>query len=70
MKETTIGGIFMPRKYTHLEKYEKEILELKAKGLTRKEIGEKLNLTRQTGYSKIQASPNTIMLVTQLQVSQ
>ena len=29
----------MPRKYTHLEKYEKEILELKAKGLTRKEIG-------------------------------
>ena len=31
MKETTIGGIFMPRKYTHLEKYEKEILDTNLK---------------------------------------
>ena len=51
MKETTIGGIFMPRKYTHLEKYEKEILELKAKGLTRKEIGKKLNLSPEQVHS-------------------
>ena len=41
----------MPRKYTHLEKYEKEILELKAKGLTRKEIGKKLNLSPEQVHS-------------------
>ena len=41
----------MPRKYTHLEKYEKEILDLKAKGLTRKEIGKKLNLSPEQVHS-------------------
>ena len=30
----------MPRSYRHIQQYEKEILELKTKGLTRKEIGE------------------------------
>ena len=32
-------GIFMPRSYRHISNYEKEIIELKAQGLTRKEIG-------------------------------
>ena len=41
----TIGGIFMPREYSHIQKYEKEILKLKEKGLTRKEIGDKLGFT-------------------------
>ena len=35
----------MPREYSHIQEYEKEILELKSKGLTRKEIGNKLGLT-------------------------
>ena len=35
----------MSRGYTNLQQYENEILELKAKGLTRREIGEKLGLT-------------------------
>ena len=37
----------MPRSYRHIQQYEKEILELKAKGLTRKEIGEKLGFTAE-----------------------
>ena len=32
----------MPREYRHMKQYEKEILELKAKGLTQREIGEQL----------------------------
>lgn len=32
----------MARSYRHIREYEKEILELKAKGLTKREIGEKL----------------------------
>ncbi len=39
-------GIFMPRSYQHISKYEKEILELKSQGLTRKEIGVKLGFTK------------------------
>ena len=35
----------MPRKYTHLKGYEKEIVELKAKGLTRKEIGKEIGIS-------------------------
>ena len=35
----------MPREYRHIQEYEKEILELKSKGLTRKEIGNKLGFT-------------------------
>ena len=35
----------MPRSYKHIQQYEKEILELKAKGLSRREIGEKFGFT-------------------------
>ena len=35
----------MPRSYRHISEYEKEILELKEKGLTKREIGEKLGFT-------------------------
>ncbi len=37
----------MPRSYRHISNYEKEILELKAQGLTRKEIGAKLGFTKE-----------------------
>ena len=37
----------MARQYRHIQMYEKEILELKEKGFTRKEIGEKLGLTAE-----------------------
>ena len=36
----------MPREYRHISQYEKEILALKASGLTYREIGEKLGFTR------------------------
>ena len=32
----------MPRSYRHIKEYEKEILELKSKGLTEREIGHQL----------------------------
>ena len=35
----------MPRSYEHIGDYEKEILELKEKGLTLREIGEQLGFT-------------------------
>ena len=35
----------MPRNYRHIKEYEKEILELKEQGLTKKEIGQKLGLS-------------------------
>ena len=38
----------MPREYRHISQYEKEIMELRDKGLTYREIGEKL------GFSKSQ----------------
>ena len=38
----------MPREYRHIKQFEKEILELKSKGLTQREIAEKL------GFSKYQ----------------
>ena len=37
----------MPRDYKHIEQYEKEILDLREQGFTRKEIGEKLNLSEE-----------------------
>ena len=37
----------MPRSYQHISNYEKEILELKSKGLTRKEIVAKLGFTEK-----------------------
>lgn len=45
MKENTIGGIFMARSYRHIQEYEKEIFELKEKGLTNREIAEKYGFT-------------------------
>ena len=47
-KETTIGGIFMPREYRHISFYEKEILELKEKGLTQQKIADKLGFSKQS----------------------
>lgn len=35
----------MARSYRHIQQYEKEMLELKAKGLTVREIGEKFGLS-------------------------
>ena len=35
----------MPRNYRHIREYEKEILELKGQGLSKKEIGQKLGLS-------------------------
>ena len=43
----------MPRSYQHISNYEKEILELKAKGLTRKEIGAKLGFTKDQVHNFI-----------------
>ena len=40
IKESTIGGIFMPRNYRHIKEYELEILELKSQGKTNREICE------------------------------
>ena len=37
----------MTKKYGHIQMYEKEIMELKEKGLTRKEIGERLGFTAE-----------------------
>ena len=37
----------MPRKYSHIEQYEKEIVELKSKGLTKREIGEKFGISKE-----------------------
>ena len=38
MKETTIGGFVMARSYSHIQKYEKEIIERIEKGETLREI--------------------------------
>lgn len=35
----------MPRSYRHISEYEKEILELKEQGLTKREIGEQLGFS-------------------------
>ena len=35
----------MSREYRHIQQYEKEIMKLKAKGYTKREIGEKLGFT-------------------------
>ena len=37
----------MPRSYSHIQRYEKDILELRSKGYTRKEIGERLGFTKE-----------------------
>ena len=35
----------MPRQYTKFDQYEKEILQMKAKGCTRREIAKKIGIT-------------------------
>ena len=37
----------MAREYRHIKEYEKEILELKEKGLTKREIGERLGFSKE-----------------------
>ena len=37
----------MTREYRHIEQYEKEITELKEKGLTKREIGEKFGISKE-----------------------
>ena len=37
----------MPREYRHIEQYEKEILELRERGLTKQEIGEKFGFSKE-----------------------
>ncbi len=37
----------MPRSYRHIKEYEKEILELKEKGYTKKEIAEKFGMSKE-----------------------
>ena len=46
LRKTTIGGFFLPREYRHIQQYENEILKLKEKGLTHREIGEQLGFTK------------------------
>lgn len=41
IKETTIGGFVMPRKYRHIKDYEKELIEYIEQGHTLRETGEK-----------------------------
>ena len=36
----------MPREYRHIKNYEKEILELKSQGLTKREISDRLGFTQ------------------------
>ena len=43
----------MSREYRHIKQYEKEILELKSQGLTRKEIGERFGLTPEQMHNFI-----------------
>ena len=37
----------MSRSYRHIKEYEKEIIELKAQGLTKREIGEKFGFSKE-----------------------
>ena len=43
----TIGGFVMARSYRHIQEYEREILELKGKGLTHKEIALRLGFSKE-----------------------
>ena len=49
----TIGGFIMARNYRHIQKYEKEILELKEQGLTLRQIGERLGFSRKQVHNFI-----------------
>ena len=37
----------MPREYRHIKEYEKEILELREQGLTKREIGERFGFSKE-----------------------
>ena len=69
IKETTIGGIFMPRSYRHIQGYEKEIMELRSKGKTDREICESLGISEKqyknfiTRYNKKQQKLESGMLL-------
>ncbi len=60
MKETAIGGFFMPRRYSHISEYEKEIIEMISKGKTLRQIAEIMGFTHKqvkdfkTRYNKKQ----------------
>ena len=43
----------MPRSYQHISNYEKEILELKSKGLTLREIGARFGFTEKQVHNFI-----------------
>ena len=43
----TIGGVFMPRSYRHIQEYEKEIIELKNNGYTGRQICEKFGFSKK-----------------------
>ena len=43
----TIGGLVMARIYRHIQQYEREIPELKEKGMTQKEIAQQLGFTKE-----------------------
>ena len=43
----TIGGFVMARSYRHIQQYEREILELKERGMTQKEIAQQLGFTKE-----------------------
>ena len=53
IKETTIGGFVMPREYRRVNQYKEEILNLKEQGLTQREIGERLGLTKKQVHNFI-----------------
>ena len=44
---STIGGIFMPREYRHIDQYEKEISELLEQGFTQRQVGERLGFRKE-----------------------
>ena len=37
----------MPRKYSHIQEYKKEIFEMRDQGMTWREIGEKLGFSKK-----------------------
>ena len=43
----------MPREYKHIKEYEKEILELKEKGVTNREIGERFGFSYEQVHNFI-----------------
>ena len=43
----------MPREYKHIKEYEKEILELKEKGVTNREIGERFGFSDEQVHNFI-----------------